>query len=300
MPELLEVEVYRRAAERTVGRRIAAVRAPDAWYLKRGADATLLGDLLVGASVLGAERHGKLLLLPLDVGPVLGLRFGMTGRLVVDGDAPIERLEYSSARPEPAWERFGLRFAGGGSLVVVDPRRLGGVELDPDRSSLGPDAATLGAGDLRVALRGRRAPLKAVLLDQSAVAGLGNLLVDETLWRAGISPLRPADSLDDDEVRRLARAVRSTVRELGRRGGSHTGDLHAARVRGSSCPRCGRPLRRDRVGGRTTYWCEHDQPTDDRPADVRPTGGRTAGRSRAGADGGRRRPTPAGRRGTDH
>jgi formamidopyrimidine-DNA glycosylase len=259
VPELLEVESYRVAAERAVGREVAAVDAPDAWYLKGGLGAAELTDVLVGARVVAARRHGKLLLVPLDVGPVLGLRFGMTGRLVVDGEAPIERLEYSSDRVDPTWERFALRFADGGSLVVVDPRRLGGVALDPDTSALGPDAATLRAAELRRAVQGRRAPLKAVLLDQAAVAGLGNLLVDETLWRAGIAPTRAADSLDRAECAALARTVRATVRDLGRRGGSHTGDLQVARARGSLCPRCGAPLRRDTVGGRTTYWCPVDQ-----------------------------------------
>lgn len=259
MPELLEVEAYRQAASAVIGRTVGAVDAPDPWYLKGGLTAAELGDVLVGARVTAAARHGKLLLLPVDTGVVLGLRFGMTGRLVVDGDAPIERLEYSSARSEPAWERFGLRFEGGGALVVVDPRRLGGVQLDPDLDGLGPDAATLTVAQLRGALRGRSAPLKAVLLDQSSVAGLGNLLVDETLWRARLDPRRPAGALSDEEVRALSRAIRSTVRILGRRGGSHTGDLQASRVPGAACPRCGGPLSRATVGGRTTYWCTREQ-----------------------------------------
>ena len=76
-------------------------------------------------------------------GPVLGLRYGMTGRILVDDTAPIAALEYSSDRDDPAWDRFGLDFAGGGSLVIRDPRRLGGVELDPDESKLGPDAVVI-------------------------------------------------------------------------------------------------------------------------------------------------------------
>lgn len=259
MPELLEVEAYRRAAAAVVGRRIAAVRAPDAWFLKRGAGAGVVAEALTGAVVRSADRLGKLLLIRTDRPVVLGLRFGMTGRIVVDGEAPIGELEYGSSRFEPAWERFGLDFDGGGSLVVSDPRRLGGVELDPDLDALGPEASTLTVGQLRDALAGSRAPLKAVLLDQSRVAGLGNLLVDESLWRAGLDPARPASGLDEDERRRLARAVRSTVALLGRRGGSHTGDLQAQRHRDGHCPRCGAPLRRRTVGGRTTYSCPEHQ-----------------------------------------
>jgi formamidopyrimidine-DNA glycosylase len=260
VPELIEVELYRAAAEATVGRTVAAVDAPDAWFLKHGATAATVADAVAGSGVLGADRLGKLLLLPLDTGTVLGLRFGMTGRLVVDGRAPIEALEYSSARRDPAWDRFGLRFDGGGSLVVSDPRRLGGVELDPDLGALGPDATTVTTARLRAALRRSTAPVKAALLDQHRVAGLGNLLVDETLWRAGIDPARPADELEDADLRRLARRIRATVADLTARGGSHTGDLQDERRRGGRCPRCGGPLDRRTIGGRTTYSCPVHQP----------------------------------------
>jgi formamidopyrimidine-DNA glycosylase len=260
VPELLEVEAYRLATAATVGRRIGRVDAPDAWFLKRGATAPVLAEVLTGAEVTGADRLGKLLYLSTDRPVVLGLRFGMTGRIVVDGSAPVGELEYGSSRFDPAWERFRLDFDDGGSLVVSDPRRLGGVELDPDLAALGPDASTLTVAQVRTALAGSRAPLKAVLLDQSRVAGLGNLLVDESLWRAGLDPARPAGDLDNDEQRRLARAVRSTVALLGRRGGSHTGDLQAHRHRDGRCPRCGAALLRRTVGGRTTYSCPRHQP----------------------------------------
>lgn len=258
MPELLEVEYYRRLAERVVGRRIASVDAPDAWYLRGGLTAGELGALLDGAVVRGARRQGKLLLLDLDGDAVLGLRFGMTGRLVVDGVAAIDKLEYSSGRREPRWERFALRFADGGDLVMIDPRRLGGVELDPCLDALGPDAASIGPAALGAVLDGGAA-LKARLLDQSRLAGLGNLLVDELLWRARLDPTRPAGGLDAAERRRLHRVLRRTLAELDGRGGSHTGDLFMARDRSIGCPRCGRPLARATVGGRTTIWCPAEQ-----------------------------------------
>jgi formamidopyrimidine-DNA glycosylase len=262
VPELLEVETYRRAAERVVGRTVRGVRSPDPWFLKRGTTPEALEAALVGARVRAAARRGKLLMLPMSSGAVLGLRFGMTGRLVVDGELPIDRLEHSSGRVDPAWERFGLDLSGGGALAIVDARRLGGVELDPDLDRLGPEASTVTVAQLRHALGTSTAPLKAVLLDQQRLAGLGNLLVDETLWRVGLDPARPAGSLTPDEQRRLADGIRRTVRTLGRRGGSHTGDLHEARTRGASCPRCGTPLLRRTVGGRTTYSCPAEQHTD--------------------------------------
>jgi formamidopyrimidine-DNA glycosylase len=251
---MIEVEDYRRVAERAVGRAVRSVHAPDDWYLKGDTTARALRAAVRGRTVTGARRLGKLLLLDTD-GPTLGLRFGMTGRLLVDGTGPIEKLEYSSGRVESAWIRFALRFDGGGDLQVVDPRRLGGVQLDPDTDHLGVDALTVSLPALRAALATSRAPLKAWLLDQSHLAGIGNLLADEILWRAGLDPARPGRSLAPAEVTALHRHVRGTIRLLTRRGGSHTGDLQVARVRGATCPRDGAPLQRRTIGGRTTYSC---------------------------------------------
>jgi formamidopyrimidine-DNA glycosylase len=151
--------------------------------------------------------------------------------------------------------RFGICFADGGSLWMRDPRRLGAVELDPDESRFGPDATVLDRRGLDRAIGRSRAPLKAVLMDQSRIAGLGNLLTDELLWRAGLDPARAAGGLEPSERVALLRAIRQTVRVLGRRGGSHTGDLQASRVPGGVCPRDGAELLRRTVGGRTTYSC---------------------------------------------
>jgi formamidopyrimidine-DNA glycosylase len=256
VPELLEVEIYRRLADKAVGRTVDAVEAPDSWFLKGGITPDEVTSAVDGATLHGTGRRGKLLTVDLGADrPVLGLRFGMTGRLVLDGEDPIGQLEYSSGRDEPAWDRFALRFTDGSRMRMSDPRRLGGVELDPDLDRLGPDAWAISLGELRHALVGSHAPLKARLLDQSHVAGLGNLLVDETLWRARLDPTRRAGSLSDAELRRLQRRIGSTVGQLFDRGGSHRGDLQAERHRDGRCPRCGAPLLRDRVGGRTTYWC---------------------------------------------
>ena len=259
MPELVEVERYRILAEAALGRGIASVGCPDSWFLKGAASEPLLTGALVGGRFAGARRIGKLLLLDVDEGPVVGVRFGMTGTLLVDGTDAVGQLLYSPTRTDPAWERWTVTFADGGRLVVHDPRRLGGVSLDPDVSGLGPDAATIDLAGLRVALVGSSAPLKARLLDQSRIAGVGNLIADEVLWRAGLSPLRPAGSLTPAEERRLHRTLGRTITDLTQRGGSHLGDLMAERHPGGVCPKDGSPLSRSTVGGRTSWWCPAHQ-----------------------------------------
>lgn len=260
MPELPEVEAYRRLAAAALGRPVAGVDAPDAWFLKGGLDAGSAAAALTGRTFTGVRRRGKLLLLDTSGGgPVLGLRFGMTGRLVVDGRAGVDRLLYSSAAGLSTWDRFSVRFADGGDLRVHDPRRLGGVLLDPDESRLGADVLSVTPAGLRAAMGRSTAPLKARLMDQAHLAGVGNLLADETLWRAGLDPHRPAGSLTPAEMRRLHRHLRAAVDDLIARGGSHSGDLMPARTPGGTCPRDGAPLSRATVGGRTTWWCPAHQ-----------------------------------------
>jgi len=259
VPELPEVELYSRLARAALGRTVTSVSAPDPWFIKGGADGSTLGAALVGRRLTAVHRIGKLLLIELDEGPTLGIRFGMTGTLVVDGREAIDRLIYSPRRHDPGWDRFSLGFGDGGSLVVRDPRRLGGVMLDPDLSRFGPDAATVSPSALAAGLRGSKAPLKARLLDQSRLAGIGNLMADEVLWRSGLSPLRPAGSLSTAEVRRLKRHLGRTIDDLLERGGSHRGDLMEQRRPGGRCPRDGFELNRSTVGGRTSWWCPHHQ-----------------------------------------
>jgi len=257
VPELLEVETYRRALDAVVGRRIDAVAVLDPSYV-RGGRTDELAAAVTGSTIESTARIGKLAIARLDSGHDLGLRFGMTGRLVVDGVAPIAELEYSSGRDEPAWDRFALRLADGGSVRMNDPRRFGSVELDPDVTRLGPDATVIGLDGMVSAMASDRA-VKAVLLDQARIAGLGNLLADETLWRAGIDPNRTARSLGTDEVAHLRRVMRRTVAALGRRGGSHMGDLQVHRVQGGRCPADGAELLRRTIGGRTTISCPTHQ-----------------------------------------
>ncbi len=206
------------------------------------------------------RRRGKLLLLDTDR-HTLGLHFGMTGRILLDDEPAVERLVYASPRREQRWIRFTVELLDGERLELHDPRRLARVFLDPDEDALGPDAATLTLGQLREALVSRRGgvALKARLLDQARVAGIGNLIADEVLWRAGIAPARLTSSLSEDELRLMHRLLRTTVAALLRRGGSHTGRLMASRMRGGTCPADGHPLTVSVVGGRTTYWCPTHQ-----------------------------------------
>lgn len=259
MPELPEVESYRRLAGKVLGRTVSGVVADDAWYLKRGTTAAALEAALVGRAVSATRRTGKVLLLEFgDDGPVLGLRFGMAGRLLVDGVADLRDLIYASTREHEPWDRFALSFTGGGDLRIRDPRRLGGVELDPAEARLGPDALTVTAAGLSKALDSN-APIKARLMDQSRLAGVGNLAADEALWRAGLDPARPARSLSAAERRRLHRHLVATLRMLVERGGVHLGDLVPERRPGGVCPRDGTALVRRKVGGRTTWSCPAHQ-----------------------------------------
>lgn len=189
---------------------------------------------------------------------MLGLRFGMTGMLFIDGQGPIQQLEYASSRQNPAWNRLTLTI--GDSVVTVrDQRRLGSVELDPDMSRLGIEASTIGITELTALCDRRRRAIKSLLLDQSCVAGLGNLLVDEVLWRAGLAPQRRADSLTGPEMSNLASTICSTVADLSVRGGSNMGDSFPHRVAGASCPNgCG-IMQHATIGGRSTWWCPGHQ-----------------------------------------
>jgi formamidopyrimidine-DNA glycosylase len=223
-------------------------------FLKRGTIAPAVGQARVGNGFTAARRRGKQSVLDTgDPDVRVGVHLGMSGRVLVDDEEAGDPLVYASNRRVPNWHRFGVHFADGGDFMLRDPRRLGAVELDPDESRLGPDAMTLSFTQLDDALDRRTAPVKAVLMDQHCIAGLGNLLVDEALWRAGIDPTRPAVAVDADERRVVHKAIRTMLRTLDRRGGSHTCDM--PRTLDAPCPRDGSPLVRAKVAGRTTYWC---------------------------------------------
>ena len=259
VPEVLEVESYQALAERVVGARVVAAAA-DRYAASRLVAPRALAEALVGRRVTGTGRRGKLLWLTSD-GVTLGMRFGMTGVLLLDGRAGVEGLLYGPHEYRAAWVRASLTLDDGRTLVLHDPRRLARVELDPSLADLGPDVVGLSRRDFDAALatRGEGPAVKARLLDQSAIAGIGNLLADEMLFRAGVDPRTPVGRLDERSRARLYRALGQTIRTLRRRGGSHTGDHMEARHPDGTCPRDGTPLRRATVGGRTTYWCPQHQ-----------------------------------------
>ncbi|MEU6172472.1 DNA-formamidopyrimidine glycosylase family protein [Streptantibioticus parmotrematis] len=260
MPELPDVEGFREVlARHGEGHRVERVEVADAGVL-RGVSAARLRRELKGRRLGTPTRHGKWLIAPTG-GPTLLLHFGMTGRLV-----------HCAAKDEPhPHDRVVVALRGDGQLRFRDQRKLQGIRLEDDAGvrrvldSQGPDAAEVDRAGFEELVRGRRARVKSVLIDQSALAGLGNLLADEILWRARLHPARRADSLDPDELRRLHGRMRGVLRSAvptGRvpprrswlTGHRDDPDPH--------CPRCGHPLRRGRVSGRGTVWCPHCQPED--------------------------------------
>jgi formamidopyrimidine-DNA glycosylase len=236
MPEILEVELYRALAEKALGRTITNVWMVDSRYGRGGTTPRRLKSALLGHEFTEARRRGKLMLLDTDDGPTLGVRFGMTGGLVVDGAEALDRLIYGPGVFGDKWVRDRL---GPDALSVTLPQLRQALASNPARAS-------------------SSAPLKARLLDQERLAGVGNLLADEMLWRAGLDPGRRTP-LTDPELRALHKALRATLRQLGRLGGSHTGHLMDERHSGGRCPKDGTELQVATVGGRTTWWCPHHQ-----------------------------------------
>ena len=260
VPEVLEVESYRQLAERLVGATVVRGWA-DAYAAKKLTSASAWERTVKGLEIRASARRGKLLILETS-GVPLGLRFGMTGVLLIDHERGLEGLFYGPHTFRPEWVRAGLELGDGRRLLVHDPRRLARVEIDPDLDELGPDALSLTRREFDQSLevtRGEGPAIKARLLDQSAIAGVGNLLADEMLFRAGIDPRTPSMRLSAEQRAGLYRALTQTMRTLGRRGGSHTGDHMVARFPGGLCPRDGAPMRQATIGGRTTYWCAQHQ-----------------------------------------
>ncbi|MCD2196763.1 formamidopyrimidine-DNA glycosylase [Actinomycetospora endophytica] len=264
MPELPEAESARAVIERSaLGRRIVAVDDGDGYVCRPHAPGEIAAAL-VGEDLAAAHRRGKTLWCDTATGPVLGIHLGMSGKIVisdvdgteVDGG---DYWEFGRAPGDYRWSRFSLTFDDGGMLRLVDPRRLGRIRLDPPLDGLGPDAATITPKQFATALGSGRGPVKARLLDQHALAGVGNLLADDILWRARLAPDRPVDELTAPERTRLQRALRATIGEALRDGGVHTLPLVAHRHFGGHCPRDGTELRRATVGGRTSYWCPKHQ-----------------------------------------
>src|SRR6266851_6217387 len=255
MPELPEVETARSLiADQALHRRIVDVDDSDS-YVGRPHSPGELRSALTGRSLIAAHRRGKTIWLETSGtgetaapgGPELGIHLGMSGRVVVTGpDGTVAEggdPNRYDARPRKAeWSRFTLTFADGGSLVLLDPRRLGRVRLNPDIGALGPDATQVTSAQFRALITKGTIAVKARLLDQSKIAGVGNLLADEILWQARVSPLARVDSLSAAQINRLYRALKSVLQSAIAKGGAHTGEMIAARHPGGTCPRDGAPM----------------------------------------------------------
>ncbi|WP_219416115.1 DNA-formamidopyrimidine glycosylase family protein [Pseudonocardia nigra] len=266
MPELPEVESARKVLEGALDREIAAVDDGDDWVCRphRPGD---IARALVGARLTAAHRRGKTMWCETardgEPGPRLGIHLGMGGRLVLT-DADGVRAGGEPDRPDrgprkPEWDRFTLRFADGGQLRLFDKRRLGRVRLEPEVDALGPDAEEVSRAEFRTRIGRGKAPVKARLLDQSVLAGVGNLLADEILWQAAVAPSARSDELDAATLDRLHRALRRALRAAIANGGVHTGEVIPFRHADAACPRCGAPMAHGTVGGRSTWWCSAEQ-----------------------------------------
>ncbi|WP_026876685.1 Fpg/Nei family DNA glycosylase [Jiangella gansuensis] len=264
MPELPDVEGFRRVLDRAAGHRIERVDVLDSGVL-RGVTADALRDALTGQTFATPKRHGKWLVAPVRSGrrhrqaePSVVFHFGMTGALAwVDGNE--ERHRHDRV----------VIITTSRELRYRDLRKLHGLRLAPDDDhvadllgELGPDAAGLGEAELGKRLEVTRRRLKPALMDQTVVAGLGNLLADEILWRARIHPERGTQDLTDADRGRLHRNLRTVLKRSSRAGrvpGWDTWLTGHRDDRDGSCPRCGTTLRRARVGGRSTVWCPNCQ-----------------------------------------
>jgi len=240
--------------------------------LVRPFEPSIVAGALVGERVGEVGRRGKYLIVGFESNRSLLIHLRMTGSL---------RHARHGALADDPYTRAVLRLDNGSDVAYRDVRRFGTWELF-EQGELAPYlAARLGpeplgpfsAARLGKRLEGRRAPLKSALLDQRTVAGLGNIYVDEALWQSRLHPLRVAGSLDADELGRLYRAVRNVLRKGIERQGSTLRDyalpdgaygtmqdeFRAYGRGGEPCDRCGRPLTRIVVGGRTTTFCPHCQ-----------------------------------------
>jgi formamidopyrimidine-DNA glycosylase len=264
VPELPEVETERgRLAARIAGRRIVAARIDDP-RLTRPEEPAWIAASLEGERVEAVERRGKYLLLRLADGDVLLVHLRMTGS-----------FRYAAA----THERAVLELDDGTRVAYRDLRRFGTwLLLGPDEAEehlaarLGPEPLErrFTTAFLAGRLAGRTAPVKAAILDQRTVAGLGNIYADEALWHARIHPLRPAGELGGGEIAALREGVRRALRRGIRRQGADLGDgayaggrmQHEFRVYGRTgepCERCGTPIEKTRAGGRGTWYCPRCQ-----------------------------------------
>jgi formamidopyrimidine-DNA glycosylase len=273
MPELPEVETVRARLEPAlVGRRLDRVEIFDP-RLVRPYQPEAVAAELEGERVVAVERRGKYLVVRFESDRVLLVHLRMTGSF---RHGPAGSLDADPYR------RAVVSLDDGSDVAYRDVRRFGtwllveADELDPylaRRLGAEPFARAFTARALGARLAGRRAPIKAALLDQRSLAGMGNIYADEALWRARIHPLRPAGGLDDAELRRLHRAIRAALEAgIARQGatlrdyaapdgspGSMQDEFKVYGRTGEPCPRCRTPIVKTRAGGRGTWFCPRCQ-----------------------------------------
>jgi formamidopyrimidine-DNA glycosylase len=273
VPELPEVETIRVGLEpHLVGRTFDRVEISDP-RLTRPSDPREIATELEGERVAALERRGKYLVVRFETGRVLLVHLRMTGSFIY---GPADSL------PDDPYRRAVLRLDNGSDVAYRDVRRFGTWlllepgELDPylaERLGDEPFSEAFTPRALAARLRGRRAPVKAALLDQRSLAGMGNIYADEALWRARIHPLHAAGELEDPEIERLHAGIRAAL-ELGiaRQGatlsdyrtpngdrGAMQDEFEAYGRDGEPCSRCGTPIEKIRAAGRGTWFCPHCQ-----------------------------------------
>lgn len=259
MPELPDVEGYRRVAEQASGQRVRDVDVVDPSVVHDGSAAALSRGI-VGRRFDDPHRHGKWPVLGFS-GPSVLVHFGMTGLL---------EWREGSGHDGHRHDRL-IVLAARGELLYRDQRKLRGVwfartsdEAASVIGDLGPDALEVGGRDFEHVMGRRRGALKPVLTDQTAIAGLGNMMTDEILWRARVHPKCHWPDLPRQRQRGVHQTVRAVAARSARRGQLplRRDWLSSQRdARDPACPRCGAALRRDRPGGRTSLWCPRCQPS---------------------------------------
>jgi len=273
MPELPEVERGRRVALKVArGRRIVEARCADDPIVFDRVSPARIRRALVGRRVQDVKRHGKHLWFELDTRPWPCLHFGMTGGFHTAPGGPRVKLESTGKKPDHGWPprftKLHLVFDDGGELVLADARRLGRIRLRRDPASQ-PPISRLGfdahrglppLSRFRDLVRGRAAPLKALLLDQGFAAGVGNWIADEVLYQARLDPRRRANTLADPEVARmraaLKRVIDTSVRLSNDSDRYPSGWLFHRRwgKNPRAVTRTGERIRHITLGGRTTAW----------------------------------------------
>jgi formamidopyrimidine-DNA glycosylase len=259
MPELPEVETFKRYLDSTsLHQRITNVEVRDGYVLKR-VSARELARRLKGRRFENSHRHGKHLFVSAGNGLWLRLHFGMTGSL--------DYLDHDEAAPKTA--RVIFRFANRSGLAFDDQRKFGEIELIDNVDELlqtrrlGPDALQLSSSQFKAILGKRRGAIKAILLNQQLIAGIGNLYADEILFRARMHPGTEASRLSDKDLSRLFRAMHNVLEKVIALKTDFNclpkSWLLAHRGKRGRCPRCGRALKFATIGGRTSWFCAHCQ-----------------------------------------